>query len=228
MSITLNAAVFQAAFFSCFLYLFVNLQAQDNSIMKTAIKFFFALIIANTMVAWDMQNAQPFPIKGEALNDSIQGVFFDAHFGDTKQDVIKHFKEHGLEVQSYVSTDDKVHFTSKTGGYFSFGGFTWEMLRVGFDNGRLNYISFYNASKDKASALQSYEGVAEAIAKKYKVADVEATDTTVYACKMGYSAEPNRIVNVACYRYETISRDIMIAVDLTYSDNSYKSVSDEL
>ena len=161
-------------------------------------------------------------------NDSIQSVFFNTPFGSSKDDVIKNFTEHDLMCQKYVSTDEGLHFVSKSGRYFSFGGMNWEMCNVILCNNKFSGIRFYNASNDKAEALKSYEQLHSTVSGKYNLNDVEVSDTTIYAWSTGICEKQNRIINVSCYRYETITKDIMIGVELSYYDKNYVSVSDEL
>lgn len=162
------------------------------------------------------------------FNDNIQGVFFDAPFGASKQEVINKFKAHGFIVDQYTSSDAIVHFRPTNGNYFTFGNMPWEMLDVSFVNDKFYFIRFMNASDDKATAIQSYKEILSKLSAKYNMMEKEPSDTTTYKVSVGYSKQ-NRIVIVGCYRYETISRTIMQGVSLEYHDsNLSEEISDEL
>ena len=167
-------------------------------------------------------------VKDTLYNDNIQGMFYDTPFGASKEVVIKNFEKHGFYVVTSISTDALLHFRSNQGSIFTFGNMPWEMLDVALYNDKFSTICFMNASKDKASAIEQYDGLLSAISKKYDMMEQAPKDTTVYKVSVGYS-KIKRIVAVACYRYETVNKDIWQGVSLEYSDESfYDEVSDEL
>ena len=169
-------------------------------------------------------------VKTDTLwNDHIQGEFFNTPFGSTKAELIKNFRKNGLELNTYTSTDNLLHFSSSKGKYKTFGGMNWEMIDVLINNnGKFNLIRFMNASDDKASALQSYNNLLSTISQKYQLTTIEPKDTSVYAASAAYS-KTNRLAGIGCFRYETIGQEIKIGIMLEYRDISFDNeVSDEL
>ena len=161
-------------------------------------------------------------------NENIQSVFFDTPFGASKEEVIKKFKLHDFIPYTQTSSDALIHFHPIQSQKYSFGNMTWDMLDVGFVNGKFNYIRFMNASKDKVSAIQNYENVLSSVSAKYEMMEQVPEDTTFYKMSIAYS-KVNRYVSVYCFRYETISKEIRIGTVLEYLDRSFNNeVSDEL
>ena len=104
----------------------------------------------------------------------------------------------------------------------------WEMLDVSLYNDKFCSIRFMNSSDDKVSVIKQYDSILSAISMKYKMTEETPSDTTLYKVSIGYS-KIKRIVSVSCFRYETVSKNIMQGVTLDYSDgNFYNEVSDEL
>ena len=84
-----------------------------------------------------------------------------------------------------------------------------------------------NSSKDKAEAISQYEQLKKLLTNKYIETIVEKKDTTVYGLTAIVSKETYAIA--ACYRYESISKNILIGVSLEYFSNKYyKGAEDEL
>lgn len=84
-----------------------------------------------------------------------------------------------------------------------------------------------NSSEDKASAMSQYEHLNKSLTNKYKETVVEKKDTTMYAQTIIFSKDT--YARAACYRYESISKQIFIGVELSYfSKKHYKSAEDEL
>ena len=164
----------------------------------------------------------------EVDNDSIQGIFFETPFGATKEEIITNFSKHGLSLDTYNSTDEVLHFNSKGSRYFTFGGFGWELCRVKLNNNKLCSIAFYTPQKDKASSLDAFESIENAVENKYQMSDDTPSDTIVYAKKRGYSKKQKRGVIITCYRYESVGNMIFFTAELAYYDDKYKSTSDEL
>ena len=161
-------------------------------------------------------------------NENIQSVFFDTPFGASKEEVIKKFKLHDFIPYTQTSSDALIHFHPIQSQKYSFGNMTWDMLDVGFVNGKFNYIRFMNASKDKVSAIQNYENVLSSVSAKYEMMEQVPEDTTFYKMSIAYS-KVNRYVSVYCFRYETIAKEIRIGTVLEYLDRSFNNeVSDEL
>lgn len=167
--------------------------------------------------------------KDTLWNDNIQGEFFGTKFGASKAELIKNFRNHGLILNTYASTDALLHFSSSKGKFKTFGGMNWEIIDVNLNNnGKFVRISFMNASDDKASALQTYNDILSTVSHKYQFMDIETTDTTMYAAAVAFS-KLERVAAISCFRYETINHQIKIGTILEYVDYSFENeVSDEL
>ena len=197
--------------------------------MKSIVYLFlcFSLIISIYSCGGKSNNEEPTEKVDTVWNEKVQDVFFDAKFGDSIPDVVKKFGKHDFILLENISTDALLHFSSTQGRYFTFGNIGWEMLDVIAENGRFTGIRFMNASDDKASALNHYNNLKNAIGAKYKITPVETSDTTVYA-KCSIFGHNESAASISCYRYETISNDIKIAIQLYYSTSKNYGVSEEL
>lgn len=161
-------------------------------------------------------------------NDKVQDTFFGVKFGATKDSVIAGLKNQGFYFNTSLSTDNLLHFHSNSGQYFSFGNLNWEMLAIGLNDGKFNFIRFMNASEDKAAALSNFNSLKNAVSAKYDLTVVAPKDTTIYDCSAVF-AKNNKCIAIYCSRYETISKNIMIGVNLEYYDlNESNEVSSEL
>lgn len=160
-------------------------------------------------------------------NENVQDKFFGVSFGESKETLIETFKKEGFVAGFATSTEEYVHFFPTKSQYYSFGGYNWEMLDITFSNDKFVGIKFMNSSKDKAEAMSQYEQLKELLTNKYKETIVEKKDTTVYGLTAIFSKDTYAIA--ACYRYESISKNILIGVSLEYFSNKYyKGAEDEL
>ena len=163
-------------------------------------------------------------------NDDIQTVFFDTPFGASRQEVVNNFARHGFYLRNY-STKDFLPFYSQKGQYFEFGGMTWENLDVTLKNGKFYTIRFYYPYKDKSQALNNFEGIANALAKKYKLTNFYPNDSTVLINRRAYGRNSCR-ASASCYRYESVSHETFYASQLSYTDEDIENedieVSNEL
>lgn len=164
------------------------------------------------------------------VNESIQGTFFGASFGASKDEVIKAFAAHDLILDKRISSDDVLQFGSKRSQYFSFGGLVWERICVYITNGRFYCIELYNPFKDKTEAIKGSERILKKISKKYNLEKKEQSDTTIYMIALGTSKkDPQRFICVSSYRYESVEKEICYSASLAYGDRSFDNyVSDEL
>lgn len=160
-------------------------------------------------------------------NDYVQDTFFGVPFGTSKEALYEAFEKEGFYAHQATSTEDFVHFLPSKSKYYSFGGHNWEMLDVSFSNNKFYFIRFMNSSEDKASAMSQYEQLNMSLTNKYKKTIVEKKDTTIYAHTIIFSKDT--FAWASCYRYESISKQIFIGVELSYfSKKHYKSAEDEL
>ncbi len=196
--------------------------------------FFIPLIVASCICICSCKNSNNSANSSNTAdqdtvyNENIQSVFFDTPFGANKEEVIKKFKIHDFIPHTQTSSDAFIHFLPRSSQKYSFGNMTWDMLDVGFVNGKFTYIRFMNASKDKVSAIHNYENVLSSVSAKYEMMEQIPEDTTIYKMSIGYS-KVNRLISVYCFRYETISKEIRIGTVLQYYDKNFDNeVSDEL
>ena len=137
-------------------------------------------------------------------NEKVQNSFYDLKLGTptSVEQIVNSLEKHGFYFIKEYSTDESLHFRFHESQYFTFGGLTWEML----DN--------YNYIKD-------------AIENKYLPTSVQPKDTTIYE-KTLYFGRNNVRAAVSCYRYETVTKKIMIGTELSYSQKNIKPANDEL
>lgn len=160
-------------------------------------------------------------------NENVQDKFFGVSFGESKETLIETFKKEGFVANLATSTEEYVHFFPTKSQYYSFGGYNWEMLDITFSNDKFVGIKFMNSSEDKAAAMSQYEQLKKLLTNKYKETIVEKKDTTVYGQTVIFSKDT--YAGAACFRYESISKNILIGVSLDYFSNKYyKGAEDEL
>lgn len=156
-------------------------------------------------------------------NNHIQKTFFGVSFGASQKEVIKAFSKQGLYDNSFIRTKNALYYPS-----CSFGGFDWQMINVYFSNGKFNGIQFYNAYKDKASAMNAYENLKETVGQKYQFTEREIKDTTCYAASQAFGKD-GRVLAIICDKSESKSKELLIYVQLGYADfNIEDKVSSEL
>lgn len=167
-------------------------------------------------------------------NDNIQNIFFGVPFGATKEEVINGFRQHGFYPNETYSTDHRLVFEKKEtphsypSKWYSFGGMNWEHLNVHLSNNLFYKIEFMFAHKEKQDALSSFENVLNVISKKYHLREwASDSDTSIYRRFVG-KTQYNLQVTLCCYGYNSIGGDRYIAVELSYTDLKFKSVSNEL
>lgn len=173
------------------------------------------------------------PEREIVYNDKIQNTFFGVPFGASKEGVVSAFEKQDFYEDRY-STDERLSFKKKEGGpwgltkgRFSFGGLNWSQLYVNLSNNQFYSIEFTSAHKTKESAMENFEGVLSAVSTKYHLFEDPIDDTTSYKRFAGVTKD-NQWVIVSCYSYESVSNERYIGVSLTYGDNNFYNVSEEL
>ena len=163
-------------------------------------------------------------------NEHVQNVFFDTPFGSTQSEVISNFAKRGITT-AYLAQKTEGALMYSGGIYYicSFGDMNWHMINVGFSGGKFNCIKFYNAFKDKASALESFQEIKNAVGAKYKISDikVQPTDTTTYDIAKAFGKD-NRTITIYCQKKESMGKEVLVYVILEYFDNNYTKASSEL
>lgn len=162
-------------------------------------------------------------------NEKVQNSFYDLKLGTptSVEQIVNSLEKHGFYFIKEYSTDESLHFRFLESQYFTFGGFTWEMLDIYREGDVLQAVYFRNSSLDKAESIQNYNYIKDAIENKYLPTSVQPKDTTIYE-KTLYFGRNNVRAAVSCYRYETVTKKIMIGTELSYSQKNIKPANDEL
>lgn len=162
-------------------------------------------------------------------NEKVQNSFYDLKLGTptSVEQIVNSLEKHGFYFIKEYSTDESLHFRFLESQYFTFGGLTWEMLDIYREGDVLQAVYFRNSSLDKAESIQNYNNIKNAIENKYLPTSVQPKDTTTYE-KTLYFGRNNVRAAVSCYRYETVTKKIMIGTELSYSQKNIKPANDEL
>lgn len=162
-------------------------------------------------------------------NEKVQNSFYNLKLGTptSVEQIVNSLEKHGFYFIKEYSTDESLHFRFLESQYFTFGGLTWEMLDIYRKGDVLQAVSFSNCSLDKAESIQGYNNIKNAIENKYLPTSVQPKDTTTYEQTLYFGRNNVRAV-VSCYRYETVTKKIMIGTALSYSQKNIKPANDEL
>lgn len=163
-------------------------------------------------------------------NEKVQNSFYDLKLGTptSVEQIVKSLEKQGFYFVKEYSTDESLHFRFLESQYFTFGGLTWEMLDIYREGDVLEAVSFRNSSLDKAESIQGYNNIKNAIENKYLPTSVQPKDTTTYE-KTLYFGRNNVGATISCFRYETVSKKIMISTTLSYwTMKNIKPANDEL
>lgn len=162
-------------------------------------------------------------------NEKVQNSFYDLKLGTptSVEQIVNSLEKNGFYFIKEYSTDESLHFRFHESQYFTFGGLTWEMLDIYREGDVLQAVYFRNSSLDKAESIQNYNYIKDAIENKYLPTSVQPKDTTIYE-KTLYFGRNNVRAAVSCYRYETVTKKIMIGTELSYSQKNIKPANDEL
>ena len=163
-------------------------------------------------------------------NEKVQNSFYDLKLGTptSVEQIVNSLEKHGFYFIKEYSTDESLHFRFLESQYFTFGGLTWEMLDIYREGDVLQAVYFRNSSLDKAESIQNYNYIKDAIENKYLPTSVQPKDTTIYE-KTLYFGRNNVGATISCFRYETVSKEIMISTTLSYwTMKNIKPANDEL
>lgn len=162
-------------------------------------------------------------------NEKVQDSFYGLKLGSTAsiEQITKVLEEHGFYFIREYSSNELLHFKYQQSKYFSFGGLSWEILDIRRTNNTLTSICFMNTHLDKAESLEHYNNVKNAVEAKYRPTVIIPKDTTTYAQTVYFGR--NAGATITCFRYETVSKEIMIGTTLSYWTQKYiKPANDEL
>lgn len=163
-------------------------------------------------------------------NEKVQDTFYGMKLGDSLDvsTIVSILDAHGFWFVKNYSSEVLLHFKSRQGEYFSFGGLSFEMLDICRNDGIFTGVGFMNSSNDKASSLDKYSGIKNTMDSKYSPTSITSNDTTVYAVTRYYGKNKVRAV-VGCFRYESVGKKILIGTQLGYNIlRTQESPSEEL
>lgn len=198
--------------------------------MKSKIFILFCLLIEISFISCNSNKTASNTEELDTVwNEKVQNSFYDLKLGTptSVEQIVNSLEKHGFYFIKEYSTDESLHFRFHESQYFTFGGLTWEMLDIYREGDVLQAVYFRNSSLDKAESIQNYNYIKDAIENKYLPTSVQPKDTTIYE-KTLYFGRNNVRAAVSCYRYETVTKKIMIVTELSYSQKNIKPANDEL
>lgn len=198
--------------------------------MKSKIFILFCLLIEISFISCNSNKAASNKEELDTVwNEKVQNSFYDLKLGTptSVEQIVNSLEKQGFYFIKEYSTDESLHFRFLESQYFTFGGLTWEMLDIYREGDVLQAVYFRNSSLDKAESIQNYNYIKDAIENKYLPTSVQPKDTTIYE-KTLYFGRNNVRAAVSCYRYETVTKKIMIGTELSYSQKNIKPANDEL
>lgn len=198
--------------------------------MKSKIFILFCLLIEISFISCNSNKAASNKEELDTVwNEKVQNSFYDLKLGTptSVEQIVNSLEKQGFYFIKEYSTDESLHFRFHESQYFTFGGLTWEMLDIYREGDVLQAVYFRNSSLDKAESIQNYNYIKDAIENKYLPTSVQPKDTTIYE-KTLYFGRNNVRAAVSCYRYETVTKKIMIGTELSYSQKNIKPANDEL
>ena len=198
--------------------------------MKSKIFILFCLLIEISFISCNSNKTASNTEELDTVwNEKVQNSFYDLKLGTptSVEQIVNSLEKHGFYFIKEYSTDESLHFRFHESQYFTFGGLTWEMLDIYREGDVLQAVYFRNSSLDKAESIQNYNYIKDAIENKYLPTSVQPKDTTIYE-KTLYFGRNNVRAAVSCYRYETVTKKIMIGTALSYSQKNIKPANDEL
>lgn len=198
--------------------------------MKSKIFILFCLLIEISFISCNSNKTASNTEELDTVwNEKVQNSFYDLKLGTptSVEQIVNSLEKHGFYFIKEYSIDESLHFRFHESQYFTFGGLTWEMLDIYREGDVLQAVYFRNSSLDKAESIQNYNYIKDAIENKYLPTSVQPKDTTIYE-KTLYFGRNNVRAAVSCYRYETVTKKIMIGTELSYSQKNIKPANDEL
>lgn len=198
--------------------------------MKSKIFILFCLLIEISFISCNSNKTASNTEELDTVwNEKVQNSFYDLKLGTptSVEQIVNSLEKHGFYFIKEYSTDESLHFRFHESQYFTFGGLTWEMLDIYREGDVLQAVYFRNSSLDKTESIQNYNYIKDAIENKYLPTSVQPKDTTIYE-KTLYFGRNNVRAAVSCYRYETVTKKIMIGTELSYSQKNIKPANDEL
>lgn len=198
--------------------------------MKSKIFILFCLLIEISFISCNSNKTASNTEELDTVwNEKVQNSFYDLKLGTptSVEQIVNSLEKQGFYFVKEYSTDELLHFRFRQSQYFTFGGLTWEMLDIYREGDVLQAVYFRNSSLDKAESIQNYNYIKDAIENKYLPTSVQPKDTTIYE-KTLYFGRNNVRAAVSCYRYETVTKKIMIGTELSYSQKNIKPANDEL
>ena len=201
-----------------------------NVIMNKLVLFFCVLLEVCLYSCSSNKTASNTEELDTVWNEKVQNSFYDLKLGTptSVEQIVNSLEKHGFYFVKEYSTDELLHFRFRQSQYFTFGGLSWTMLDMYREGDILQAVCFRNSSLDKAASIQGYNNIKNAIENKYLPTSVQPKDTTTYE-KTLYFGRNNVGATISCFRYETVSKKIMISTTLSYwTMKNIKPANDEL
>lgn len=201
-----------------------------NVIMNKLVLFFGVLLGVCLCSCSSKKTASNTEELDTVWNEKVQNSFYDLKLGTltSVEQIVNSLEKQGFYYVKEYSTDELLHFGFRQSQYFTFGGLSWEILDIYRKGDVLQAVAFKNSSLDKAESIQDYNNIKNAIENKYLPTSVQPKDTTTYE-KTLYFGRNNVGATISCYRYETVSKEIMISTTLSYwTMKNIKPANDEL
>lgn len=199
--------------------------------MKSKIFILFCLLIEISFISCNSNKTASNTEELDTVwNEKVQNTFYDLKLGTptSVEQIVNSLEKQGFYFVKEYSTDELLHFRFRQSQYFTFGGLTWEMLDIYREGDVLQAVFFRNSSLDKTESIQNYNYIKDAIENKYLPTSVQPKDTTIYE-KTLYFGRNNVGATISCFRYETVSKKIMISTTLSYwTMKNIKPANDEL
>lgn len=199
--------------------------------MKSKIFILFCLLIEISFISCNSNKTASNTEELDTVwNEKVQNSFYDLKLGTptSVEQIVNSLEKQGFYFVKEYSTDELLHFRFRQSQYFTFGGLTWEMLDIYREGDVLQAVFFRNSSLDKTESIQNYNYIKDAIENKYLPTSVQPKDTTIYE-KTLYFGRNNVGATISCFRYETVSKKIMISTTLSYwTMKNIKPANDEL
>lgn len=199
--------------------------------MKSKIFILFCLLIEISFISCNSNKTASNTEELDTVwNEKVQNSFYDLKLGTptSVEQIVNSLEKHGFYFVKEYSTDELLHFRFRQSQYFTFGGLSWEILDIYRKGDVLEAVSFRNSSLDKAESIQGYNNIKNAIENKYLPTSVQPKDTTTYEKNL-YFGRNNVGATISCFRYETVSKKIMISTTLSYwTMKNIKPANDEL
>lgn len=176
------------------------------------------LLLAFSLCTLSFVNAQEKIKLKIVYSENIQDTFFDVKFGASKKEVIKGFKNHGLDFSKKRSTDDILTFYPSEGN-FSFCGISWKNLTASLSNDKFFSLGFTALYADEETALKDFELVLSELSSKYEMNELPIEDSNIYKSYLAFSEKENGVM-ISLEKGEGREGEVIYYISLDYEDKT--------